>query len=71
MDGKRVLDSFVARVWLEEGPGEAAVLRGHIRQIKSTQEAYFQGLEEMARFVTEMSGVKIQSEEQGKTDDNS
>lgn len=62
MDEKRVLDSFVARVWLEKGPADDVVLRGHIRQIKSTREAYFQGLDEMAKFITEMSGVQIQQQ---------
>ncbi len=71
MDEKRVLDSFVARIWLEEGPGDDVVLRGHIRQIKSTREAYFQGLDEMAQFIAQMSGVRIKQEEQGKIDDDS
>lgn len=68
MDGRGVSDSFVARVWLEEGPGEVVVLRGHIRQIKSTQETYFQGLGEMVEFITKMSGVQIRNEERGKSD---
>ena len=54
----RVLDSFVARIWLENGPGEDVVLRGHIRQIKGTQESNFQGLGEMADFIVEMSGIQ-------------
>jgi hypothetical protein len=71
MDAKGVLDSFVARVWLEGGPGESVVLRGHIRRIKGTEEAYFQGLEEMAEFITGTSGVQIRKEKQRKTDDDS
>lgn len=71
MSGKRVLDSFVARIWLEEGSEEDAVLRGHIRQIKSTREANFQGLDEMAQFIAQMSGVQINREQRGKNDDGS
>lgn len=63
MDRKRVLDSFVARLWLEKGSGEDVVLRGHIRQIKGTQEVNFQGLGEMSEFITEMSGLQIRDDE--------
>lgn len=70
MGEKRVLDSFVARVWLEEGAGEEVVLRGHIRQIKGDQEAYFQGLKEMTDFISVMSGVPIKKEEREETNDD-
>lgn len=70
MDEKKVPDSFVARVWLEDGPGGGVVLRGHIRQIKSTQEAHFQGLEEMAEFIAQVSGAKINQKKREKTHDD-
>lgn len=70
MDENKVPDSFVARVWLEKGPGESVVLRGHIRQIKSTQETHFQGLEEMAEFIAKTSGAEINQEKRDKTHDN-
>jgi len=58
MVGKQILESFVARIWLENGPGEDVILRGHIRQVKGTEESNFQGLQEMADFIQEMSGVQ-------------
>ena len=57
MGGERVLQSFVARIWLEcERNGEPH-WRGHIRYVQGTHEAHFQDLDEMCEFLRNVTGV--------------
>ena len=57
MAGKQVLESFVARIWLERGPNGDPLWRGHVRHVQGNQEAFFQDLETMAEFLERVSGV--------------
>ena len=52
-----VLDSFVARIWLERGSNGDPVWRGHVRHIQGEQETYFQSLGGMNEFLEKISGV--------------
>lgn len=51
--------SFIVRLWLEPVPegGEPGRWRGHIQSVQSGEDAYFQDLCEMLRFLEEQSGV--------------
>ncbi len=57
MAGKQVLESFVARIWLERGPNGDPLWRGHVRHVQGDQEAFFQDLETMTEFLERVSGV--------------
>ena len=57
MVGKKVLESFVARIWLERGPNGDPLWRGHVRHVQGDQEAFFQDLETMTEFLERVSGV--------------
>jgi len=57
MEGKHVLESFVARIWLERGPNGDPLWRGHVRHVQGNQEAFFQDLETMTEFLEQVSGV--------------
>ncbi len=57
MEGKQVLESFVARIWLERGPNGSPLWRGHVRHVQGNQEAFFQDLETMTEFLERVSGV--------------
>ncbi len=57
MEGKHVLESFVARIWLERGLNGDPLWRGHVRHVQGNQEAFFQDLETMAEFLERVSGV--------------
>ena len=57
MEGKQVLESFVARIWLERGPDGDPLWRGHVRHVQGNQEAFFQDLETMTQFLERVSGV--------------
>ncbi len=52
-----ILDSFVARIWLERGSNGEPVWRGHVRHIQGEQESYFQHLGGMNEFLERISGV--------------
>ncbi len=52
-----ILDSFVARIWLERGANGDPVWRGHVRHIQGEQETYFQNLGGMNEFLEKISGV--------------
>ncbi len=54
---KHVKESFVARIWLEQGDNGEAMWRGHIRHVQGKEEEHFQGLIEMREFLTRVSGV--------------
>ena len=57
MEGKQVLESFVARIWLERGPNGDPLWRGHVRHVQGNQEAFFQDLGTMTEFLERVSGV--------------
>ena len=57
MDGKQTLESFIARIWLERGPGGDSVWRGYIRHVQGKEETHFQDLEAMSEFLERVSGV--------------
>ncbi len=57
MGGQRVLESFVARIWLEREPNGGAMWRGHIRHVQSDREGHFQDLQEMRAFLERVTGV--------------
>ncbi len=57
MEGKQVLESFVARIWLERGPNGDPLWRGHVRHVQGNQEAFFQDLDTMTEFLERVSGV--------------
>ncbi len=57
MYGKQSLESFIARIWLEPGPGGDPVWRGHVRHVQGEEETYFQDLGEMNEFLERVSGV--------------
>jgi hypothetical protein len=52
-----VIESFVARIWLERGPNGDPVWCGHIQHVQGRQEAYFQDLGEMSEFLEQVSGI--------------
>lgn len=57
MKGKQVLESFVARIWLERGPNGNPLWRGHVRHVQGDQETFFQDFETMTEFLERVSGV--------------
>ncbi len=57
MGGDRVLQSFVARIWLEREQNGEPHWRGHIRYVQGTHEAHFQDLEKMCEFLRSVTGV--------------
>ena len=54
---EHILESFVARIWLERGSDGDPVWRGHIRHVQGDQETYFRDLEKMNEFLERVSGV--------------
>ncbi len=65
MEGKQVLESFVARIWLERGTNGEPLWRGHVRHVQGNQETFFQDLETMTEFlelVSGFSGLRASSE---------
>ncbi len=57
MDGEHVLESFVARIWLERGSKGNSIWRGHIQHVQGEEESYFQDLGGMNEFLERVSGV--------------
>jgi len=57
MDGKQNLESYIVRIWLECGSREDPVWRGHVRHVQGKEEAYFQDLVELTKFIEKVSGV--------------
>lgn len=55
MVGEHNKDSFVARIWLEDGD---TTWRGHIRHVQGDEDEYFQDLMEMREFLTRVSGLQ-------------
>jgi hypothetical protein len=53
----QVIQSFVARIWLERAADEDLKWRGHIQHIQGGEGIYFQDLTEMAEFLEQVSGI--------------
>lgn len=53
----KVIQSFVARVWLERTSGNDQEWRGHIQHVQGPEELYFHDLTEMSEFLELVSGV--------------
>lgn len=49
--------TFVARLWLEEGPRDTLTWRGRVKHVQGDREAYFGTLKELRSFVEQVSGV--------------
>jgi hypothetical protein len=54
---EHIKESFVARIWLEQGDNGDAMWRGFIRHVQGKEEEYFQDLMEMREFLSRVSGV--------------
>jgi len=62
MVGEHSKDSFVARLWLEDGNRGETTWRGHVRHVQGEEEEYFQDLLELREFlgrVSEMEGPPL------------
>jgi hypothetical protein len=57
MARSQILQSFVARIWLEQAGDKDPTWRGHIQHIQGQEEAYFQDLGEMSEFMEQVSGI--------------
>jgi len=57
MVGEHSKESFVARIWLEDGANGDKTWRGHIRHVQGEEEEYFQDLMEMREFLGRVSGM--------------
>lgn len=53
----QVVQSFVARIWLERSEGRDPTWRGHVQHIQGSEQAYFQDLSEMSQFLERISGI--------------
>jgi len=53
----QIMQSFVARIWLERTADEDPKWRGHIQHIQGQEEIYFQDLREMSEFMQQVSGI--------------
>jgi hypothetical protein len=57
MGREHIIESFVARIWLERGPNGDPRWRGHIRHVQGDEEVYFQDVAEICQFLKRVSGV--------------
>lgn len=57
MARSQILQSFVARIWLERTDDEDPRWRGHIQHIQGQEETYFQDLAEMSDFMEQFSEI--------------
>ncbi len=53
----QIVQSFVARIWLEGAADEDPKWRGHIQYIQGPEGIYFQDLTEMSEFLEQVSGI--------------
>ncbi len=53
----QVIQSFVARIWLEQNDDGAPRWRGHVQHIQGPEELYFENLTEMSDFLEQASGI--------------
>ena len=56
-DRSQIVQSFVARIWLEGSTDEDPKWQGHIQHIQGPEGIYFQDLMEMSEFLEQVSGV--------------
>lgn len=54
----QVIQSFVARIWLEHAEGQEPRWRGHIQHIQGPEETYFQALSEVGEFLEKVCGLR-------------
>jgi hypothetical protein len=57
MARSQIIQSFVARFWLEQTDDADPKWRGHIRHVQGCEETYFEHLEEMSDFMQQVSGI--------------
>lgn len=57
--------TFVARLWLEQGPNSIATWRGRVRHVQGDREAYFRSFGQLRAFLQEVSGVPGPTDENG------
>lgn len=69
MGAGQVMESFVARIWLECRSNGDPVWRGHIHHVQSGQERYFRKLGEMRDFMEHLTGVPCRASETGESND--
>ena len=53
----QIMQSFVARIWLERTDEAEPEWRGHIRHVQGREETYFHDLEEMSQFMQQVSVI--------------
>ena len=58
MVGGHSKDSFVARIWLEDGDNGGTTWRGHVRHVQGEEEEYFLDLMELREFLSRVSGMR-------------
>ena len=61
----QIMQSFVARIWLERTDDAEPEWRGHIRHVQGHEETYFHDLEEMSEFMQQLSVVPDDQAEAG------
>lgn len=57
--GQHDLETFVARIWLENASNGEPVWRGHIQHVQGGQGTYFQDLGTLSDFVEQVSGIPV------------
>ncbi len=58
MVGEHSKESFVARLWLEDGNNGETTWRGRVRHVQGEEEEYFQDLLELREFLGRVSGME-------------
>lgn len=53
----QIMQSFVARIWLERDAGDDAKWRGHVQHVQGGEEIYFHSFAEVCEFLERVSGV--------------
>ena len=54
----QIMQSFVARIWLERAQDQDPTWRGHVQHIQGSEEAYFHDLAELHEFLERISGMQ-------------
>ena len=57
MNEKHIKESYVARIWLEQGVNSDPLWRGHIRHVQGEESLYFRDFMEVSEFMERVSGV--------------
>lgn len=57
MARSKIMQSFVARIWLERSNDDVPQWRGHVQHIQGSEETYFQDLTQMSEFMEQVSGL--------------